>query len=253
MQSVQSIKIKIRKIRNMKNLSIVLIAVAIGIFFTSCEKIVGDGLSVTEHRPISNFTSLASAISADVIYKQGPAYTVEITAQQNIINVIETNVVGSELVIKFKDFVRVKDHERITVNVSSPTINGLRISGSGNITAADSIVSDNMALTLSGSGNIRLSKLVTSSLDANISGSGSISLSGGILSKEHLKISGSGDINTGDASANNVTTVTSGSGEMQVIALKTLDVTISGSGSVYYDGAPIVNAHISGSGKVIHK
>ena len=236
----------------MKKFSIVIVAAAIGILISSCKKVIGEGPVVTENRPIGNFTSLASTISADVNYTNGPANKVEIIAQQNIINVIQTHIVNNELVIKFRDGVRVKNHENITVNVSSPTINGLRISGSGNLNA-DSTETNNMNLTLSGSGNINLSKLLASSLDANISGSGNITISNGAVNKEHLKISGSGGIDTRNVSANNVITITSGSGEMHVNAEKTLDATISGSGSVHYTGNPVVNTHISGSGKVVQQ
>ncbi|MEO8110967.1 MAG: head GIN domain-containing protein [Ginsengibacter sp.] len=237
----------------MKKLSTVLLFAAIATGFVSCKKVIGKGPSVTENRSVGNFTSLASAISADVFYKQDPVYKVEITAQQNILNIIETNIVNNELVIKFRNGVRVKTNENIVVNVSSPTINGLRISGSGSIVATDSIGSGNMDLTLSGSGNINLYKLISTSLDANISGSGNISIQNGLINTGKLRISGSGNIDAMNVPASSVTTTTSGSGEIRANASQSLDVTISGSGSVFYTGNPVVNTHISGSGKVIHQ
>ena len=237
----------------MKKLSVVFGSVAIIIFFGSCRKVIGEGPSFTENRTVANFSSVASAISADVFYKQDPVYKVEITAQQNILNIIETNVVNDELVIKFRNNVSVRSHENIVVNISSPVVKGLKISGSGNFIVPDSIHSDNMNLTLSGSGNMSLHKLEAASIDVNISGSGNITVSDGTTNTAKLRISGSGDIEVIKVAAASVTTTTSGSGEMHVNASEKLDVTISGSGSVFYTGNPIINTHISGSGKVLHQ
>ncbi len=237
----------------MKKLSIVLLSMAITAGFISCKKVIGDGPLVTENRTTGNFNSVASAISADVYYKQDPVYKVEIRAQQNVLNVLETNIVNNELVIKFRNGVQVKTHETIIVNISSPTIDGLRLSGSGNLVASDSIVTTGMNFTLSGSGNITVNKLKATTVDANISGSGNIAIANGAANTEKLRISGSGNIDALNVLAADVTTTTSGSGEMQVNASQNLDVTISGSGSVFYTGNPIINSHISGSGKIIHK
>ncbi|MEO8764425.1 MAG: head GIN domain-containing protein [Ginsengibacter sp.] len=236
----------------MKKLCVVLLSVALIAFFGSCRKVVGEGPSITENRPIAGFTSVASSISADVFYQQDPVFKVEIVAQQNILNIIETNLVNNELVIKFRSGVLVRSHENIIVHVSSPDMHGLKISGSGNIIVADSITTDNMDLTLSGSGNINVNKLWAPTLDANISGSGNIRIVEGSAITEKLRISGSGDINVSNVAATYVTTTTSGSGKTDVNASESLDVTISGSGSVYYTGNPVINTYISGSGKVIH-
>lgn len=237
----------------MKTLSKLFILVALLVSFASCEKIVGEGPVITENRATGNFSSVASSISADVYYKQDPVYKVEVSAQQNILNVLETHIVGDELVIKFRNDVRVRSHERVTVHVSSPAINGLRISGSGNIIASDSISSDNMSLTISGSGSINLHSLMATSLDANISGSGDISVLSGEINTGKFRISGSGNINTMNVPAYSVTTTTSGSGKISVNVSHDLDVTISGSGSVFYKGAPEINTHISGSGRIVHQ
>jgi hypothetical protein len=241
------------KENQMKKLSALLLVSILIVFCSSCEKVIGEGPSVTENRSIANFSSVASSISADVYYEQSPDFKVEITAQQNIVDVIETHVINNELVIKFKDNVRVKRHENISVKISSPVTHGLRISGSGNLVVNGSINTTDMVLGLSGSGNINVHTLNSSSLNAGISGSGSITILNGTGTTENLTISGSGNMDLINIEASAVHTTTSGSGEMRVNASKTLDVTISGSGSVTYRGNPLVNTRISGSGRVIHQ
>lgn len=230
-----------------------LSAIAFTLFFSSCEKVKGDGPVITENRAITNFTAVANTVSGQLYYKQDNAYKVEIQAQQNILDVIRTEVVNNELVIKFKDGVSVGNHEPIVINISSPNITGLRLSGSGSISAIGPITATNIFFKISGSGNMSIPMLqATGVLDADISGSGNIGVISGTAVSEVLKISGSGNINVQGVAVNTAQTNTSGSGEIRLSAVQTLNVKITGSGSVYYKGNPAVTTNISGSGSVIH-
>ena len=233
----------------MKNLSLALLAM-FSLFAISCQKTTGEGPVVNETRNITNFNGIDQRISASVYYTEAPTYGVVVSAQQNILGVLQTYVSNNRLVIKFKEGVRVKSHEAIRVDVSAPAVNSLRLSGSGNLYVQGPFAPSTLELDISGSGDRNLTALNTAYLDANISGSGNIRIAGGTATEEKLKISGSGNLNLENVSAARVTTTTSGSGVMRVTATETLNVTISGSGSVYYKGTPQVNATISGSGTV---
>lgn len=236
----------------MKKLSF-LFSIALMIFFSSCEKVVGEGALVNETRTTGSFSGIESELSANVAYVQGNDYKVELTAQQNILNVLETPVVNNKLVVRFKNNVRVKSHEQITIKVTSPSISSIGLSGSGNVNVLSPLSANEFSFRLSGSGNIALPSVTCLHLGANISGTGNISIAGGTSETENLKISGSGNIDSRNVVVKSVTCTTSGSGSMKVTVSENLNVTISGSGSVYYWGTPVVNTNISGSGKVIHQ
>jgi hypothetical protein len=235
----------------MKKLSI-LFSAAFLLFFTSCEKVIGEGDLRTETRTTGSFSGMEVQISGNVFYIQGNEYKVELTAQQNILNVIETPIINNKLVVRFKNDVRVRSHEQITVRVTAPSISGIALSGSGNVTVSSPLVSNELSFNISGSGNMMLPTITTSHLEATISGSGNISIVGGTANTETLKISGSGGIDARNVLAKSATTTTSGSGTIHLNVSETLNATISGSGSVYYSGNPIINTNISGSGRVIH-
>jgi hypothetical protein len=235
----------------MKKLSVLLIMAMI--VFTSCEKIVGEGGLVNETRTLGNFTGIESEISGDVVYVQGSEYKVELTAQQNILNVMETPVINNKLVVRFKRGVRVKSHETITIKVTAPSISSIGSSGSGNVTVLCPLTANDLSFRLSGSGNLNLSTIDCSHLEVNISGSGNVSIAGGNATTENFKISGNGNIDAQNVQAKSAITTTSGSGSIRLRVAETLDVTISGSGSVYYWGTPAVTTNISGSGKVVHQ
>lgn len=220
------------------------------ISFGACRKVTGEGPMRTETRSASNFSGVDLRIAGNLYFKEAANYKVEISAQQNILDVIETYVSNGKLVIKEKNGVIIKSREDITVNVWAPSVSDLRLSGSGNI-YADRVTGSSIGLNISGSGDILAKEVSTDHLDAVVSGSGNLRVEVGTTNSETLKISGSGDIDLIKLPARTANTNTSGSGTMKVNVSQKLDVTITGSGSVHYVGAPTISTHISGSGKVL--
>ena len=236
----------------MKKVIFMLFAAAGMLFFSSCEKVVGEGPLVNEIRPVSNFKKVSSSISGNVVFVVDPVYKVEAEAQQNILDILETKLIGDELVIRIKDGKRVKANAGMTVTVHAPNCEAVYLSGSGNFSMTGLLNESNLNLQLSGSGNIDLQNItVSNKLTATVSGSGNIEVRSGSANEESLRISGSGRIALGDVVANKAMTETSGSGEMRVKLIQSLDARISGSGSVFYRGTPTVTTHISGSGRVL--
>src|SRR5215204_943365 len=117
----------------MKNLSS-LFSASLLLFFSSCERVTGEGELTTETRTTANFAGIEAEVSGNVFYTEGPENKIELTAQQNILNVIETPIINNKLVIRFKNNVRVREHELITVRVTAPSISSINSSGSGNVT-----------------------------------------------------------------------------------------------------------------------
>jgi hypothetical protein len=231
----------------------ILAILAAALVFSSCTKepVIGEGPVVTETRSVNNFTGISVALPGQVHFKIAPVYKVEITAQQNVINVIRTNVINGVLDIDVRHDIRLRRHEDIIINVQGPSSELFRLSGSADINVTGDLVTNQLQLEVSGSGNITVEEaVVTDEVDARISGSGSISVLNGAVKNEELRISGSGDMNLASVVAENAETHISGSGDMRVNVSNYLTAHISGSGSVYYQGNPIVNTHISGSGKV---
>jgi len=235
----------------MKKRIFMLAAAAALLTFSSCKKVVGEGPLQTETRNISDFSGVSASIGGKINYKINPVYKVEITAQRNILDVIETSKINGYLLVKVRNGVRIKANEEITVNISAPTADYLHLSGSGDLAVTGNITAANLDMGISGTGNIIVPAVtVADKINAVISGSGNISVFAGTARNEDLRISGSGKLFLDGVAAEKATTTISGSGDMQVNLSQTLDATISGSGSVYYRGHPLISTNISGSGKV---
>jgi hypothetical protein len=184
-------------------------------------------------------------------YKIDPVYKVEITAQRNILDVIQATRSNGHLLLKIKDGVRVKSNEEIIVNISAPTGDYFHVSGTGDLVVTGNINTTDLDMGISGTGNLTVPAVsIASKIKAEISGTGNINVLAGSTKNEELRISGSGKLLLEGVAAENVEATISGSGDMKVNVSHSLDATISGSGSVYYHGNPIISASISGSGKV---
>lgn len=219
---------------------------------TSCEKVKGKGEIVNQIRNLSGFTGISLAIDATVYFSPDSNYYLEVMAQQNILDILET-VIGSNntLVIRYKNGIIVGKHEPIKVFIAAPEMRSLTITGSGDILVDTPWLNEFIQTSISGSGNINISQMNTDELHVNISGSGNVQATSGSVNSQELTISGSGNIDLLGVESDTTLAEISGSGSIIVWVNKLLDVTISGSGNVSYKGNPVINTHISGSGSVI--
>lgn len=244
-----------------------------------------------ETRKVGSFTKISFRHSGKLYLKQGSTQKVEIEGSKDILQEIETEVDGNRLVIgkEGKWFDWNSNDDDITVYITVPEIEGLSVSGSGDIIGQSKITARDMDLNVSGSGTLQLDVEASGDVEADVSGSGEIDLKGRCRSFDSdvsgsgkvmlsinvaeiadFSVSGSGKI-AASGSAQTVKTTISGSGKVLAASLETnrcevrisgsgdveinvkneLDANISGSGSVSYKGNPgKVNSHASGSGKV---
>ena len=222
------------------------------IFTASCSKenqcIRGNSDISTQTVNLSSFEGVDFRLAGYVQVVKGTAPSVTIRASDNHIDLIRAQVRGSNLVIDTDN--RCLKNTKIEITVTTPTLNFLRVAGSGDIVSADGFTADEWSLRVDGSGTIN-AKTLGGEVDAHISGSGDIQLQGTAESFIPT-ISGSGSIKAYALTAEEVAARISGSGNIQTTATKKLNVTISGSGNVRYKGSPTtVNTSISGSGKLI--
>ncbi|MFA6949338.1 MAG: head GIN domain-containing protein [Lentimicrobiaceae bacterium] len=227
---------------------------ALALLLTSCEgdlfdRVKGTGPVIPENRYVSSFNNVSVNLPADVFISQGDDESVIIEAQENVLDVIRTEVRNNELNVKFEKGVIVKHFEPIKVYITSSHVNLLQLSGSGNIYNLTPINTNDLDVRISGSGEIDLMDIDSPVVHANISGSGNISFSG-YCGDQYHEISGSGNIYAFQLLSETADIQINGSGRSEVTVTDYLDANISGSGNIYYKGNPLINSHISGSGGI---
>jgi Putative auto-transporter adhesin, head GIN domain len=215
--------------------------------------VIGSGKAATETREASGFAAITLRGSMDVIVRQGARDAVQVTADDNLLPLLQTTVEGSgdqrTLVIQWARGENVRTRAKAVVTVDVVKLTALASSGSGDM-MVEALQTPALALSISGSSDARLNGLDTEQLRVAITGSGDVSASGK-ATRLSLSIAGSGDLRARDLLADDVSLSISGSGDASVQARKTLAISIAGSGDVEYSGAAtITNSRIAGSGSV---
>lgn len=207
-----------------------------------------------QSRKVEPFNEISLRIAAKVHLEQGTKQNLEIVAKPSTLEEIITEVKDGKLIIRFpnKDFFwKTFQPGEITIYITTPEINGLGVSGSGDIIAENDIKTKILDLGVSGSGNIRLSSLSAEQVKTAISGSGDIVLAGENPAQDlSVAISGSGNLKAMNYKADDVSVKIAGSGNVDIEAIKNLYVRLAGSGNVTYKGNPLIDQSIAGSGRV---
>jgi hypothetical protein len=212
----------------------------------------GAGSVVSETRPASNFTEVELVGAGDVILTQGSEEGLRVEAEENLMQYLRTEVRGHTLYLGLNDDqvnILLVPTRPIKYYVSLKTIEGLKLSGSGNFEARQ-LQADRLALGISGSGNIVIDALTAQSVETAISGSGRCQLGEGTAAEQRIRISGSGNYEGQQLAGQTVAVEITGSGKATVRAENSLEVRLAGSGDVRYYGTPQVTQRITGSGRV---
>lgn len=231
-----------------------------------------------EKRKVSGFSKLSFRTSGKLFLKQGATESVELVGDPEVLEKIETKVEDGKLSIGFKEegswfnWRDWSDDDKITAYVTMKDVEGVYVSGSGDLIAETKLTGDDMDVKVSGSGNLT-AEIDAEDLDADVSGSGDLNLTGKARNIDS-RISGSGKIKFNGAVANGVETNISGSGRFEAagtaseirstisgsgrvlaadLVVDRCNVRISGSGSVQVNVKTSIDANISGSGSVSYK
>jgi hypothetical protein len=215
-----------------------------GSLFNDC--VNGYGSSEIENRSVSEFQKVNFTANGKVYITQGNTQSVVVKAQRNVLDELNTNVSGGELRISLRRCI--KSAAPIEIYLTMPQIQGIRVSGSGDIEGLNRWQVNNLDLQLSGSGDIR-AEFDALNTFAQLSGSGKIVAIGTSLDF-NTNLSGSGKIEAFGLISDDCEAQISGSGSMEINVSKQLNAKISGSGNIWYKGSPNINSQISGSGKI---
>jgi len=186
----------------------------------------GSGTVITQTRDVSGFTEVLLASSGDVVVSVTGTDSVIIEAEDNIMQLLTTEVVDGRLELQATDSFQTDIGVRYTITVAD--LVGIEIAGAGDV-AATGVDADSFDVTISGAGSATLEG---ASHDLTVS------------------ISGAGDVDAEDLLARNVSVRIDGAGDAVVHALAQLAVFIDGAGDVEYVGNAALDETINGSGEV---
>lgn len=196
-------------------------------FGDSDSKVRGSGVAMTETRAVAPFTAIDATGVGKLRLRVGEAESLKVTADDNILPLIKTEVKDGVLVLSTKGASNSKTD--IVFEATAKTIKRLENSGTVSIEAKGFNGGD---------------------LSVEASGVGSIALSGRVDSLT-AELSGVGSLEAEDLKADRVKTDLSGVGSANVRAEKAISGNVSGIGSLTWKGAATeVSTNVSGIGRV---
>jgi hypothetical protein len=206
-------------------------------------------------RELGAFTSINLACPATVYITQGKTQKITLTGHEEDLERIITDVKGKKLIIKTQEdnswftWKNTSSLRNIVIHITIPDIEGIAVSGSGQVITKSPIKTSSLDLSIAGSGSMKL-QADAREISMKISGSGSIEVEGKSKSNE-ISIAGSGSIRAEKLLAEDYDISISGSGSCRIYASKSLNSRIAGSGNIYYKGDPDqVNNKTAGSGRI---
>jgi hypothetical protein len=227
---------------------IILSALIFAIIFLTAFS--GSQATVKETRNLAGFTKVSFGVSGNLYVNIGAEFKVELEGEQSLLDNISTEVSGGRLIISKENWRR-NMNERVTVYITMPEINGMGVSGSGKAEIMAAVKTEDLDLSVSGSGKLLTADIMTSSMNCNISGSGDIILGGGgNINRAEVSISGSGSYSGEATKIGSMDISISGSGNCNCNVTEQLRASVSGSGNVTYQGNPRLDVRSSGSGRV---
>ena len=196
-------------------------------FGDDVSKVKGNGIKATETRAVTAFTAIDATGVGSLKLRVGEEESLKITADENILPLIKSEVKDGVLVLSTTGATKSKTD--IVFEATAKTIKRLENSGTVSINAKG---------------------FNGGALSVETSGVGSITLVGRVDSL-NAELSGVGSLDAEELIADRVKTSLSGVGSATVRAEKSMSGTVSGVGSLTWKGAATdVSTNVSGIGRV---
>ncbi|MFA6873212.1 MAG: head GIN domain-containing protein [Bacteroidaceae bacterium] len=227
--------------------------------FSGCNAnaVVSSKNYITKQLPTpSDFHAIEIEGSADVEYRQSSSgeLGIRIYGSDNVIELLDIKVINGTLHISFKDHVSITGESKLIVFVTSPRLEQVEITGSGDVDLKGTMRGEKLNVFITGSGDVKSDDLLYKEVNTAITGSGDVDLC--VLKSNFVKaqISGSGDIDL-KGSTEKLELIIGGSGEIEAERLiaNVVKASLSGSGDIACYASKQINADVAGSGEITFK
>ncbi len=213
-----------------------------------CPGVVGSGRPATETRTIGAFRTLRVENGFRVTVTKGER-ALSVTADDNVISLVETVVEGERLVLRLKQGTTLSSTAGVTAALTTDVLEGVEASGGARVTGPVSAVAT-FPLEASGGAEVNLTGLQSSLVTVEVSGGGTATLAG-TTTEARLQAGGGATVVTRDLAATKVTVEVSGGSEARVSASNEVSGTASGGSTVVVSGNPAtVSVSTSGGSTV---
>lgn len=208
----------------------------------------GNGVVVEETRSITgDFTAVSASEGLDVYVTQGADYDIRVEADENVIDLIGTDIRDGKLKIH-----AIENIGRATKNVyvTLPEVTALSASSGSDLETRGTIETANIRLDASSGADLKAA-VVADEVEADCSSGADIRISGQ-ANLLYADASSGSDIKAGDLQAKVCHANASSGADIRVYATESLTADASSGADIHYSGEASVQTKKSASGSV-HK
>ncbi len=215
--------------------------------FNAPDCITGKGAVVKRPLQLGPVHAITLQGSLDVHLTQGEGQSVEVEAQENLVDLVETTVKDGHWTIRTRACYRTD--KPFMVHLRVPKIDRVTVQGSGDVVGTGTFTGSSFNLDVQGSGDLKIN-VNGGSVKTSVQGSGAVKLSG-TCEDLAATVQGSGDVKAAELKAGRARVSVMGSGDITLQTNGALEGEIMGSGDVEYVGTPSpLSVQVTGSGRV---
>jgi len=223
-------------------LAVLVVLLLSSVMLAGCTgvRVTGSGNLATKTFEFSDFTKIKVENGLQVELTKSSTFSVEVTADDNVIEYIEVNKSGDTLRIRPKGNSAFRS-ATLTAKVSMPDLYDIELSGGAHASATGFSSSHDLSVSLSGGSHVNsvstTGDITAGDVKFNLSGGSHVTIAG---SADNLDIIGSGGshLNLESLFASDANIKLSGGSHATVNIDGTINVDLSGGSEVIYIGEP---------------
>ncbi len=201
---------------------------------------------------LGSFDSIDISGSAAVRFTQGPVDQITVEGGDDALKSVDMQVQGGKLSIHSSGAWKFWTSRQVQLSISARQLRRIAISGAGSFHAPAVVNANELSVSISGSGSVRLDRLEAEALKFSVSGAGEGAF-GGQVQDVGVSIAGKGKFSGEQLASERARVAISGVGDVMVWATRELRISVAGAGSVDYWGSPQVKRSVSGSADITHR
>lgn len=172
-----------------------MLSSCININFSSKGKSIRCKGPVTEKSmDLKDFSSIVVNGSSDMKLCQGDAFSVVVTANEEVFQYLDYRVEDGKLILSTKDNVQIRA-EKHELTVTLPCLESLQVNGAADVEIPDGYVSGkDLTIVVNGAGDFDFESVAVPSISFTLNGAGDIDAKGLDVEKVAVTVNGAGDI-----------------------------------------------------------
>ena len=213
--------------------------------------VAGSRVIESETREAGGITGIDLRYPANITIEHGTEESVTVTADDNLLPQIATEVSGGTLTVRSNEpnrNRRVNASQTVEIVITVVDLREIDVHTAGSVHVMG-LSGDHLEVKLEGAGSIELANVDISELELRLDGAGSVNASGQAGSL-YVKIDGLGSVEAEGLATQTAEVHISGLGSAEVRVSQDLIVEIDGAGSVTYHGSPELHEQVDGLGSV---